>query len=401
MSFDAGAVVGKLGLDIGEFTGGMLKVTDGIAGMGTTADQVKSSMALLGRGGADGIAAINMGSAGLKEQASIFTALGGTIDTSMAKAGDKVKTLESRFGAAWDGIKNKAMTPIMQYVADHADQITAALLSATSAMSSALASVGPAIIGAGERVMDFGQSIHEWGTGAVLKLESDWTIAPGIQPSVNAGLMSHKEFDQIAGDLRQDLTVQFFFDDPESPAVELEQHRIVDVEAVQMGTPIDEDGDPGDYRVIEYRVYVADARQRFVKPRGGFIARGEINKKPFAKDEDGNEVDANKTSILQAEELIDECLTAMGIVDDTFVADMLFGSPRSPTFSGMATTRRRSWRSCWRRPGLSSPFFPMASSRSCSPARGKSLTWGIWRCRRWRSPTSTVAARRSCSCLRR
>lgn len=100
-------------------------VADAIASMETPQQKVQAAMNLLGRGGVDMIATLNKGSAGIKSFAVDIAALGGTIDTSLAQAGDKFGTLETYVSAAWTGIKRAVAEPILQYVAAHFEEVRA------------------------------------------------------------------------------------------------------------------------------------------------------------------------------------------------------------------------------------------------------------------------------------
>jgi hypothetical protein len=102
-----------------------LKVADAIAHAGSQAQKTHAAMALLGRGGADSLAFLNMGADEINRRGSIFEGLGVVPDSDLVKASDQVATIGKYYDAMWEGVKVKLSEPIVKYVAKHADEITA------------------------------------------------------------------------------------------------------------------------------------------------------------------------------------------------------------------------------------------------------------------------------------
>jgi hypothetical protein len=160
------------------------------------------------------------------------------------------------------------------------------------------------------------------GASVQLNLENEWTISPGLKPNVNTALVPYAEFDKVTNSLDQEGSVLFYFNNPPGGSagadVTLGHHKIVDVEPTKYGRP--NDGTAA--RVVEYRVFISDRRERFVHPRGGYLVAGEINKRPIAQDSDLGEIDANRQKTRNTDEVIGLCLKAMGIAEEITFEDL-------------------------------------------------------------------------------
>jgi hypothetical protein len=173
------------------------------------------------------------------------------------------------------------------------------------------------------------------GTGLVLTLDNDWVMTPGVEPNVNTAVCSYKEFDKLPKDLF-DLSgdVCFWFHgDPTGvdgegvanrPDVRINKVSLVSVDVSKWGR-IDEP--PFNVRITEYRLYLADRRQAFVWPRGGFLQLGDLNAEPF--NAFGTQ-DRNGQPNRSVKWMVERCLEAMGedVTNDVVVPAALSDVPR-------------------------------------------------------------------------
>jgi TP901 family phage tail tape measure protein len=118
-----------------------LRVGDAIKDFDNQAQKTQSSMDLLGRGGNELIPTFNMGSQKIREMAGEIRQLGGGVSEAQAKMGDSFGRMETLFGAAMDGIKREASQPVLAFLANHADQVSAGLHTASDTIRSAIRSV--------------------------------------------------------------------------------------------------------------------------------------------------------------------------------------------------------------------------------------------------------------------
>jgi hypothetical protein len=135
------------------------EVADAIAALPTPAQKTQAAMNLLGRGGVDMIATLNKGSGDIKGFAGQLAALGGTVDSSLAAAGDKFGTLETIVDAAWEGIKKSIAQPILQYVADHFDEIVGKVTEVSGEIRGAIGSFMPTLVEMIPSVIELGESV--------------------------------------------------------------------------------------------------------------------------------------------------------------------------------------------------------------------------------------------------
>lgn len=147
-----------------------------------------------------------------------------------------------------------------------------------------------------------------------LELEGDLTLTPGVSPNVWRFRCSWREYDQLGDRVGRTGRLDFYGRDQQnedgSPrsSAQLSEVTIIDVEPIVIGRPADAPP-PLVTRVIEYRIYIADARHAWVHPRGGVLMQGEINRRPY--DEGG--LDANGLTQQTNVQLIEKCLAAMGV----------------------------------------------------------------------------------------
>jgi hypothetical protein len=90
-----------------------------IAKLPTAAEQTRAARNLLGRGGADGLAAITMGPKGMDELAQTIRELRGGSEKELAGMGDKFGTLQTLVEHAIFGIKRAAAEPVLKALQDH------------------------------------------------------------------------------------------------------------------------------------------------------------------------------------------------------------------------------------------------------------------------------------------
>jgi hypothetical protein len=161
--------------------------------------------------------------------------------------------------------------------------------------------------------------VDDDGPRIFIQLEEEFTLSAGVAPNVNRAVVPYGEFDKlVAKDGIKDLgRVEFWFSDeptrqvdPDDPDDEepkpdhfIDGVRIVDVEPVKIGSPRAFPQRDVAARIIEYRLILADMRERFVGWRGGILTWGDVNSKT---DPDSELVD-NHT-------LIQRCLEAMGAI---------------------------------------------------------------------------------------
>lgn len=118
-----------------------LQLADGMAKIENPAVRTNVAMGLLGRGAEDMLLVLGQGSAGIQKSIQIYDTLGATVTEAEAVIGDKVGTLSSIFGAAISGIQQEASRPILQFLADHAAQITDGIVAASGYIRGALGSI--------------------------------------------------------------------------------------------------------------------------------------------------------------------------------------------------------------------------------------------------------------------
>jgi hypothetical protein len=87
------------------------------------AEKTRIAMQLLGRGGTESIAFLNLGPERMREFAAELQRLGGGVSESQAKIGDEFGRMEIRVEAALHGIKAAVAEPILQFLADNAQQV--------------------------------------------------------------------------------------------------------------------------------------------------------------------------------------------------------------------------------------------------------------------------------------
>lgn len=160
-----------------------------------------------------------------------------------------------------------------------------------------------------------------------LKVEGQWTMRPGVKPSVFAATVAASDFAALKGKLRRTGSVQFYFASdpalPEAGGPDLIWKRIalVDVEPLRFGVvpPATEVG------WYEYRLHFADRREAFAWPGGGALDFGEINKEPLSQ---SGTKDANGRATRTLRQLVDLCLEAMGIKGELTAPHALSDMPR-------------------------------------------------------------------------
>lgn len=109
------------------------------------------------------------------------------------------------------------------------------------------------------------------GARIFLKLEGKFTLSVGMTPNVNRAVVPFSEFEKLkSGSAFSDAgTVEFWFSASPASGGSTPDHAIsgvsiIDVEPLQIGT-IKGQASPC---VVEYRLYLADLRQRFLPPQG-------------------------------------------------------------------------------------------------------------------------------------
>jgi hypothetical protein len=150
-----------------------------------------------------------------------------------------------------------------------------------------------------------------------LRLENDFELTAGIEPNINTAIVPFGVYDLLAalprpwrGSLRlyarpQSAEVSEGTILPAEADVTIEGIAVVEVEQVAYGRTWPQ----AIWRVLEYRLHLADVRERFQLPKGGTVSGGQINTSPI--DEEG--LDANKKETKTARSLVEMCLAAMGI----------------------------------------------------------------------------------------
>jgi hypothetical protein len=159
------------------------ELADAIAKLPTAAQKTQAAMNLLGRGGVDMIPTLNKGSASIKEFAAQITELGGAIGTDLAAAGDKFGALETFVGAAWDGIKKSVAQPILQYVADHFEEILVMVKGVAGQVRQAAGGVGTSIVAAIPDLLKFAGAV---ASGVVKALQALATVAAFVARHLDA-----------------------------------------------------------------------------------------------------------------------------------------------------------------------------------------------------------------------
>lgn len=141
------------------------------------------------------------------------------------------------------------------------------------------------------------------GERIFLQLEGEFVLSAGVAPNVNRAIVPFGEFDKLQNkDGIADLgTIEFWFssspEDGGEPDHKIAGVRIVDAEPVELGIPRGQE----ESRIIEYRLILADMRERFVGWRGGILTDGEINA-----------MTSPPANIRDNFRLVHDCLDAMG-----------------------------------------------------------------------------------------
>lgn len=138
-------------------------------------------------------------------------------------------------------------------------------------------------------------------------LDSPFTITAGLKPNLNTVTMSGAEFDKLKarmGDPERPrrltaASLAFYYTSESDPDLTWGGMKIVDIEPGEIGD--NEDGT--DILVVTYKVTLADARWKFLAPRGGRLTQGKINDK----------ASAGLADPVDNSQLMQMCLTAMGI----------------------------------------------------------------------------------------
>lgn len=116
-------------------------VADALAALPTAAQKTQAAMNLMGRGGTDMIPAMKQGSASIKAMQADAQQLGAVMTTSLAEAGNKWGKLETTASMAWDGIKQAVATPVLQFIADHFEEIKAVIIDVATTIEKSLGEV--------------------------------------------------------------------------------------------------------------------------------------------------------------------------------------------------------------------------------------------------------------------
>lgn len=105
--------------NLGDLEGLFGRVVDGVNGLGTSAEQTRSAMELLGRGGSDLKKFIQGGTEGIEEWRQTSQRLGATVTDENARAGEAFKKLGTITDVAWEGVKQTLAAPILDYISQH------------------------------------------------------------------------------------------------------------------------------------------------------------------------------------------------------------------------------------------------------------------------------------------
>ena len=111
----------------------------------------RAAMQIFGRGGEALIPIVNLGKEKIDELAETMAGLGATENDGMAETGRKFKTLSAEIDGAWEGIKKAVSDPILEYLADHIDEVLPLVKDLASELrqgvGSAMQVVGPLLEG--------------------------------------------------------------------------------------------------------------------------------------------------------------------------------------------------------------------------------------------------------------
>lgn len=124
-----------------------MDVANAIAALPSPAQKTAAAMDLLGRSGEGMLSFLNLGSAGMEEMAALSDRLGATIGGNLAKSGDSFARLQKIVEMAWSGIKQQVAEPILQFVAEHYNEIVDAIVAGSDFIRSAIDTVGPVVKG--------------------------------------------------------------------------------------------------------------------------------------------------------------------------------------------------------------------------------------------------------------
>jgi hypothetical protein len=109
--------------------------------MGNQSDRTTAQLSILSRGGADLIPVFNMTGDHINSLIDTFHKFGSVEDEEGGKAGRSFMELEAKAKSALDGIEMAAAKPILEYLADHADEITDKMVQASQWAQDAIGSI--------------------------------------------------------------------------------------------------------------------------------------------------------------------------------------------------------------------------------------------------------------------
>jgi hypothetical protein len=119
----AGIGIEFLKAHLNDAQGLWLATREGLDGISNSADRLNLTREILGRGGMGLSPVLGMDDADVQKIIGNYHAVGAAIDAEEAKAAQKFTNLKATFDFAWEGIVKKASEPILQFFADHADEI--------------------------------------------------------------------------------------------------------------------------------------------------------------------------------------------------------------------------------------------------------------------------------------
>lgn len=134
------------------------RVAESIDAMGSPSQRTAAALGVLGRQGFNLVPLLTQGVAATRAFGATLAGLGGTVNASEAAMGQSFSRLEVIVSAAWEGIKKTVAEPILQFVADHFDEIVGQVKAATDQIRGVLAGVGPTIAAAIPQIIQFGAS---------------------------------------------------------------------------------------------------------------------------------------------------------------------------------------------------------------------------------------------------
>jgi hypothetical protein len=178
----------KVGISVDDLRGAkpedvFFKFVDGFNQLDSAAAKTNVSMQLLGRGGSESIAFLNMGTEQMRLFYNELKELGGGVSAEQAKMGDAFARTELRVQAAWHGIRSELATPLLSLFGVNEGDLSKTILNVTKTIHTGIDQVSGQLKTLQPVLDDFRNAV-----GPLLKkaAEDTWNEFRGALPLVTS-----------------------------------------------------------------------------------------------------------------------------------------------------------------------------------------------------------------------